>query len=144
MEIRERHRKNLCLKYIDILLRKNGSSLSSINGMPLPDLEFLENHTNSLIHDEICYDPDLLKAEHDTLFPSLTPEQKIVYQRVISAVENKKGGVFFLYGYGGTGKTYIWKTLSAAIRSKGDIVLNVASSGIASLLLTGLYLPDLM
>ncbi|PWA71630.1 ulp1 protease family, C-terminal catalytic domain-containing protein [Artemisia annua] len=69
LEIRERHRKNLCLKYIDILLRKNGSSLSSINGMPLPDLEFLENHTNSLIHDEICYDPDLLKAEHDTLFP---------------------------------------------------------------------------
>ena len=86
--------------------------------MPLPDLEFLENHTNSVIHDKICYDTDLLKAEHDTLFPSLTPEQKIVYQRVISAVENKKGGVFFFYRYGGTGKTYTWKTLSAAICSK--------------------------
>ena len=48
-----------------------------------------------------------------------------------------KGGLFFLYGYGGTGKTYIWKTLYAAIRSKGDIVLSVVSSGIASLLLTG-------
>ncbi|KAH0682655.1 hypothetical protein KY290_021244 [Solanum tuberosum] len=35
------------------------------------------------------------------------------------------------------GKTYIWKTLSAAIRSKGDVVLTVASSGIASLLLPG-------
>nr|XP_043633113.1 ATP-dependent DNA helicase PIF1-like [Erigeron canadensis] len=34
-------------------------------------------------------------------------------------------------------KTYIWKTLSSAIRSKGEIVLNVASSGIASLLLEG-------
>ncbi|GJW41620.1 ATP-dependent DNA helicase PIF1-like protein [Tanacetum coccineum] len=56
---------------------------------------------------------------------------------VILAVENNKGGVFFLYGYGGTGKTYIWRTLSAAIRCKGDIVLNVASSGIASLLLPG-------
>ncbi|XP_022041030.1 uncharacterized protein LOC110943601 [Helianthus annuus] len=42
-----------------------------------------------------------------------------------------------VYGYGGTGKTFLWKTLSAAIRSKGEIVLNVAFSGIASLLLDG-------
>ena len=45
--------------------------------------------------------------------------------------------MFFVYGYGGTGKTFLWKTLSASLRSKGEIVLNVASSGIASLLLTG-------
>ncbi|XP_076898828.1 uncharacterized protein LOC143552506 [Bidens hawaiensis] len=34
-------------------------------------------------------------------------------------------------------KTYLWKTLSASIRSKGEIVLNVALSGITSLLLEG-------
>ncbi|KAL6501371.1 hypothetical protein OROHE_025018 [Orobanche hederae] len=33
--------------------------------------------------------------------------------------------------------TFVWKTLSAAIRSRGGIVLNIASSGIASLLLPG-------
>ena len=44
---------------------------------------------------------------------------------------------FFLYGYGGTEKTFIWKTLSTAIGSKGLIVINVASSGITSLLLPG-------
>ncbi|XP_076904031.1 uncharacterized protein LOC143559294 [Bidens hawaiensis] len=53
------------------------------------------------------------------------------------AVQQNKGGVFFVYGYGGTGKTYLWNTLSTVIRSKGEIVLTVASSGIASLLLTG-------
>nr|XP_043639303.1 uncharacterized protein LOC122610374 [Erigeron canadensis] len=37
----------------------------------------------------------------------------------------------------GTGKTYVWKTLSAAITSRGEIVINVASSGIAALLLLG-------
>ncbi|XP_031108511.1 uncharacterized protein LOC116012985 [Ipomoea triloba] len=47
------------------------------------------------------------------------------------------GGLFFVYGYGGTGKTFVWRTLSSMIRSRGDIVLNVASSGIASLLLPG-------
>ncbi|CAH1439265.1 unnamed protein product [Lactuca virosa] len=45
--------------------------------------------------------------------------------------------VFFVYGYGGTGKTILWKTISTAIRCNGEIVLNVASSGIASLLLPG-------
>ncbi|XP_071694933.1 uncharacterized protein [Rutidosis leptorrhynchoides] len=39
--------------------------------------------------------------------------------------------------YGGIGKTFLWKTLSAALYSKGEIVLNVASSGIAALLLSG-------
>lgn len=45
--------------------------------------------------------------------------------------------MFFVYEFGGTGKTFLWKLHSAAIRCRGDIVLNVASSGIASLLLQG-------
>ncbi|XP_058732760.1 uncharacterized protein LOC131604331 [Vicia villosa] len=55
----------------------------------------------------------------------------------MEAVSKRKCGVFFLYGYGGTGKTFMWNTLSAALRSNREIVLNVASSGIASLLLLG-------
>ncbi|KAK2394369.1 ATP-dependent DNA helicase PIF1 [Trifolium repens] len=55
----------------------------------------------------------------------------------MTAVENQQGGVFFLHGYGGTGKTFMWRTLSSALRSKCKIVLTVASSGIASLLLPG-------
>jgi len=47
------------------------------------------------------------------------------------------GGMFFLYGYGSTGKTFMWSTLSLALRSKGKIVLTVTSSGITSLLLPG-------
>ncbi|XP_071740609.1 uncharacterized protein [Rutidosis leptorrhynchoides] len=67
----------------------------------------------------------------------LTSEQKEAYDQIIKAVDHGKGGVFFLYGYGGTGKTFLWKTLSSALRRKGEIVLNVASSGIAALLLSG-------
>ncbi|KAL8535821.1 hypothetical protein ACS0TY_011457 [Phlomoides rotata] len=35
------------------------------------------------------------------------------------------------------GKTFLWKTLSAVIRSQGHIVLNVVSSGITSFYLPG-------
>lgn len=55
----------------------------------------------------------------------------------MKAVSDQKGGVFFLHGYGGTGKTFMWQTLASALRCKLQIVLTVASSGIASLLLPG-------
>lgn len=55
----------------------------------------------------------------------------------MQAVDAQCGGMFFLHGHGGTGKTFIWRTLTCALRSQGHIVLTVASSGIASLLLPG-------
>jgi ATP-dependent DNA helicase PIF1 len=64
-------------------------------------------------------------------------EQRDIFEQIMEAVNNQKGGVFFLSGYGGTGKTFMWNTLSAALRSKRKILLNAASSGIASLLLPG-------
>ena len=45
--------------------------------------------------------------------------------------------LFFVHGHGGTGKTFLWTTIIAKIRSQNQIVLAVASSGIASLLLPG-------
>ena len=42
-----------------------------------------------------------------------------------------------MYGYRGTGKTFLWNALAASIRSTGGIVLTVASSGIAATLLPG-------
>uniref|UniRef100_K7LX79 ATP-dependent DNA helicase n=1 Tax=Glycine max TaxID=3847 RepID=K7LX79_SOYBN len=45
--------------------------------------------------------------------------------------------MFFLYGYGGTRKTFIWKTLTSSLRADNKIVIMIASSGIASLLLPG-------
>ncbi|CAN7091800.1 unnamed protein product, partial [Brassica rapa subsp. narinosa] len=92
---------------------------------------------NVLIMDELSYNREELKADHDRDFPKLTDEQRKIYDEITDAVFTKKGGVFFVYGFGGTGKTFLWKLLSAAIRMRGEICLNVASSGIASLLLPG-------
>jgi len=77
------------------------------------------------------------KVNYTTLLEQLTDEQHDVYSTIMKSVESQDGQFYFLYGYGGTGKTFMWKTLFAAIRSQGKIVINVASSGIASLLLPG-------
>ncbi|XP_058726903.1 uncharacterized protein LOC131598304 [Vicia villosa] len=66
-----------------------------------------------------------------------TDEQRVMYQKIMGVVDSQNGAVFFLHGYGGTGKTYMWRTLAAALRSKHDICLTVVTSGIASFLLPG-------
>ncbi|CAH9098340.1 unnamed protein product [Cuscuta epithymum] len=72
-----------------------------------------------------------------TLYASLTDEQKDIFDTIMEAANNQKGGVYFLYGCGGTGKIFMWRTLASALRSQRHIVLTIASSGIASLLLPG-------
>ena len=42
------------------------------------------------------------------------------------------GGLYFVYGPGGTGKMFSWSAIISELRSEGTIVLAVASSGIYS------------
>jgi len=115
----------------------NGSCLKDYPSLPQLDILYLHTFQNISIVDELQYNKEDMAKEHDILFKALNDEQVHVYQDIMTAVLSKKGGFFFLYGYGGTWKTFLCKTLSVALRSKGMIVLNVASSGIASLLLPG-------
>jgi ATP-dependent DNA helicase PIF1 len=105
--------------------------------MPQPDAGLLRDIGNRFIYDELNYDRLFLAKEHDALMSTMTAEQRRIYDKIMSRVDRKRPGFFFLYGYGGTGKTFIWRALSAALRSRGEIVLTVASSGIAALLIPG-------
>ena len=87
-----------------------------------------------LIVDELNYNKDELEKIHADMLLMLTDEQRCVHDKIMESVGSNDNVFFSLNGYGGTGKT---KTLSAAVRSKGLIVLSVASSGIATLLLLG-------
>jgi len=64
-------------------------------------------------------------------------EQASIYNQIVEAVNKDEGDMFFLYGYGGTGKIYIWKTLASSLRADNKIVIMVASSSIVSLLFPG-------
>lgn len=119
------------------LLNANGKSLKDFSCLPFPNFLEMSLFQNKFIVDELNYDIIKLIELLNALLNRLTKEQLGVYEKIMRSIFSGKGGVFYLYGYGGTGKTFLWKTLSAALRSQGNIVLNVASSGIASLLLPG-------
>ncbi|XP_076949283.1 uncharacterized protein LOC143621878 [Bidens hawaiensis] len=135
--LNEQQLKNLTLFELEKFLLRNNSSLKRFSTMPFPDHESISSANNLLFSEELAYDKEILAQEFAQLFSSLTDEQRLIYEEIITSVGKNKGGVFFVYGYGGTGKTFLWKTLFAFIRSEGKIVLSVASSGIASLLLSG-------
>jgi ATP-dependent DNA helicase PIF1 len=105
----------------------------------MPKLSISNNgrFNNVLIENELKYDSGVMKDLFEEHVSSLNPEQLAAYEEIIAVVDNGNGSMFFVDGYGGTGKTYLWKTISYKLRSEGKIVLNVASSGIASILLPG-------
>ncbi|GJR41658.1 ATP-dependent DNA helicase PIF1-like protein [Tanacetum coccineum] len=92
---------------------------------------------NRLIKETLAFDMNKSKTEHQQLHVLLNPEQRLIYEQVLHSVYNQEGQFYFLYGPGGTGKTFLYKTIMARLRSERMIVLAVASSGIASLLLPG-------
>ncbi|KAH9622346.1 hypothetical protein KSS87_022355, partial [Heliosperma pusillum] len=137
LQLTDEELQNYALIDIENSLQINGSSLNRFEGMPLPDVSATSHHRNNLVMDELSYDRQSLREEHDNNLSIMTDEQRMIYNEIVDAVSKNKGGVFFVYGYGGTGKTFIWRTLCAAFRCKGDIVLPVASSGIAATLIPG-------
>ncbi|XP_042027246.1 uncharacterized protein LOC121774434 [Salvia splendens] len=129
--------QNFALAEIEKLLQNLGKTLRDFHGLPYPDNQYFESSENRLITDELCYDREGLEREYLEFISKFTDEQLSVHVTIMSSVHSNDGGIFFVYGYRGTGKTFIWRSLSAGIRSKGNIVLNVASSGIAFLLFSG-------
>jgi hypothetical protein len=67
----------------------------------------------------------------------LNPDQHAAFEKITSAITTRAGQIFFLHGPGGTGKTFLYNTLCYHLRSQEKVVLCVASSGIAALLLKG-------
>ncbi|XP_074315513.1 uncharacterized protein LOC141651711 [Silene latifolia] len=137
LQLTDEELKNYTLMDIENSLQLNGSSLTIFQGMPLPDSSTTSHHRNTLVMDALSYDKQSLREENERQLSSMTDEQRSVYNEIMDAVLNNRGGVFFVYGYGGTGKTIIWHSLCSGIRRKGEIVVAVASSGIAATLIPG-------
>ncbi len=90
-----------------------------------------------MIREEQEYDVDNAQAFVEAAQPQMNAKQREVYDSVLQAVEEKQGGVFFVNGCAGAGKTFLYSAILARIRSQRKIALAVAGSGIAALLLDG-------
>ncbi|XP_057452502.1 uncharacterized protein LOC130744329 [Lotus japonicus] len=137
LRIDDQRLRELCLMEIEKILLINGKSLKDFHGMPVVNADLLAEYGNVLLFNELNFDVSEMSQLHSDCVNRLNSGQFNIYEEIMAAVNGPDGGFFFVYGYGGTGKTFLWKTLTYRLRSERKIVLNFASSGIASLLLPG-------
>ncbi|KEH27960.1 PIF1-like helicase [Medicago truncatula] len=71
------------------------------------------------------------------VFGEPTDVRDVCFNTIMNVIKHKKSVVFFVDGPGGTGKTFLYRAIMAVLRSRGDIILATASSGIAVTLLAG-------
>lgn len=128
--------RSYVLLEIDNILRNANYTLRHFN-LPQPDHSTSSFLDNRLILDELSYASNATRERAVHQVGQLNLNQKQIFDTIQYSVSNNCGHTFFVYGYGGTGKTFLWNTLLNSTRSQGKIALAVASSGIAALLLPG-------
>jgi hypothetical protein len=123
------------------LLAEHGRNLRNFPPMPCPvrrDWGTVTAEQNTyILNQRAPYQPEMERQAADQCEQEMNADQRVAYNRVVASVRGGPPAVFFLNGPGGTGKTYVYKAICNRIRGDGHIVLCVASSGIAALLLRG-------
>lgn len=122
---------------INEILEKSGYTLGNFAPMPLPQNDWNFSMQDPLISEQLNYNHEAERLTAIDHIAQLNTEQLDAYNQIVESVHSKLGLTFFLNGPGRTGKTFVYKTICHKLRSEGVIVLCVASSGIAALLLHG-------
>jgi hypothetical protein len=126
--------QQMVLRNIRDMLQSMGKDIKSF---PLPEID-IQHDTSDNVPREIIEESSVkVDPEDATLHEYLNNEQKIAYEKILSAAISNKGGLFFVDGPGGTGKTFLYRALLATVRSQGKIALATATSGVAASIMPG-------
>ena len=75
--------------------------------------------------------------EADRLCQTLNSDQRTALLSIVKSIQDKDSKTFFIDGYGGTGKKYLYQTLCHILHANHNIIICVASTGLVCLLLPG-------
>ena len=118
------NKDNRALQHINEILKNEEMSCKDF-GLPEPD-EILDiNNENNEENTLFC------KQMFNNFFKQLNEDQKIIFTHIL----NNEHKIFFIDGPGGSGKTFLYKTLIYYFLSVEKKVLSMAWTGIASILL---------
>ena len=120
--------EDICIQMVNKSLEKLGLSSPIRDQQTIIDADYAR---------ELNYDAVKLRADIECWLPMLNADQALAYNVIMSKIRGQEGGIMFLDAPGGTGKTFLTNFILAEVRSRGEIALAMASSGIAATLLDG-------
>ncbi|CAN0898460.1 ATP-dependent DNA helicase PIF1 [Linum grandiflorum] len=114
--------RNKVLTALQTLLHNYSTTLSNF-GLPSPTNLSTTNLANDLIAQELAYDCTRENTTYNLCRASLNEHQQKAHDAVMESLDNNSGKLFFLYGHGGTGKTYLYNCILSKVRSQRKIAL---------------------
>jgi phosphate starvation-inducible protein PhoH len=124
------------LERLHTLFNKRGRRIDDFY-LPRKSVNSSRDSVNRLFDEELNYNASDLLTQSEDLIAQLNSEQRHAFDSIVNTVLPNNPGLFFVTGYVGTGKTFLWNTIITYLRGHKKFVLPVASSGVASLLLPG-------
>jgi hypothetical protein len=107
--------KDCALYEIDQVLMRNGHCLEDFLTLPKSNYIPSIHGGNRLVQEKLAYDRHSLTIDADNAEDRLNDDQCNAYETILNVVTNKEGKLFFMYGSGGTGKTFVWTTLLSCL-----------------------------
>ncbi|XP_072151075.1 uncharacterized protein [Setaria viridis] len=108
-----------------------------IRSFPLPGIDDSYDDTSGIPR-EIFEEASIDQNPKDVgLSNSLNDEQRVAYEEIMSKVDTEQGGLFFVDGPGGTGKTFLYRVLLETLRSQNKLAVATATPGVAASIMPG-------
>jgi ATP-dependent DNA helicase PIF1 len=89
---------------------RNGHRLEDFPTLPKSNYIPFVHGGNRLVEEELAYDLHSLTTNANNAEDRLNDDQRNAYETILNVVRNKEGKLFFMYGNGGSGKTFVWTT----------------------------------
>ena len=122
---------------LDQLLRRHERRVTDF-GLPAIIYNWDNTRPNSLLGAELNYEQGSEQELYDEKHRMMNDDQLTAFDAITTTiVRSPAASHFFVQGPAGTGKTFLYSVLCHYYRSMGSVVLCVASSGVAALLLPG-------
>ena len=122
---------------IDQILQEAGKKITDFPSMPSFTQNWNLETTNQLIVEQLNWNREEEEISTRNNIGMLNVEQCTAFDTIWNSIEQDKGQLFFINRPGGTGKTFLERTICHAVRAQGWIIICIASTGLAALLLPG-------
>jgi chromosomal replication initiation ATPase DnaA len=116
-QMNENELRSHLLDTLGTIFNKRGTTINDFN---LPKIVYgsSTSSTNHYITTKLNYDVVILSTDSKNMISQLNDDQLHAFRCIVDFVLSNNPNFFFISGYRGTGKTFLWNTIITYLREK--------------------------